>query len=107
MLAWVLMPDHAHWLLRLGEEDLGTTVGRLKSASARNINRVRQCHDAVWARGFHDHAMRRDEDLRRTARYIVANPIRARLATQIGDYPFWNTAWLPTLDDPMMSSRPP
>lgn len=29
MLAWVLMPDHAHWLLQLGEKDnLGEVIGR-------------------------------------------------------------------------------
>ena len=29
-----------------------------------------------------------------TARYVVANPLRAGLVTSIGDYPFWDAAWL-------------
>jgi REP element-mobilizing transposase RayT len=39
MMAWVLMPDHAHWLIGLGEgHTLATVVNRLKPASARNVN---------------------------------------------------------------------
>jgi len=95
MLAWVLMPDHAHWLLQLGERDgLSRVVNRLKSASARYVNRVRGASGAVWAKSFHDHGLRSDEDLQAVARYVVANPLRAGLATQIGNYPFWNAVWL-------------
>jgi len=95
MLAWVLMPDHLHGLLQLGERDeLSVVVNRLKSASARQTNRALHRTGAVWARAFHDHALRSDEDLQDVARYIIANPIRAKLATRVGDYPFWNAVWL-------------
>ncbi|MGH8214282.1 MAG: transposase, partial [Rhodanobacteraceae bacterium] len=51
MLAWVLMPDHTHWLIRLGDGDtLATVVNRLKSASARNVNRLLHRRGPVWAR---------------------------------------------------------
>ncbi|CAD5108724.1 REP-associated tyrosine transposase [Zestomonas carbonaria] len=95
MLAWVLMPDHAHWLIQLSEHgDLSELVGRLKSASARHANRSLGRHGPLWARAFHDHALRAEADLRATARYIVANPLRAGLVKRIGDYPFWNAVWL-------------
>ncbi len=95
MLAWVLMPDHAHWLLRLGERDsLAIVVSRLKSASARCVNRVLGTQGTLWSAAFHDRAIRRDEDMQDAARYIIANPVRARLAARIGDYPFWNSIWL-------------
>ncbi len=95
MLAWVLMPDHGHWLLQLGERDgLSRVVNRLKSASARYVNRARPTSATVWAKAFHDHGIRCDEDLQTVARYVVANPLRAGLVTHIGDYPFWNAVWL-------------
>lgn len=95
MLAWVLMPDHAHWLLQLGERDpLKRIVNRLKSASARHANRVRGASGAIWAKAFHDHGLRGEEDLRDTARYVVSNPLRAGMVNRIGDYPFWNAVWL-------------
>src|SRR5687768_11192368 len=55
MLAWVLMPDHAHWLLQLGEHDtLAAAVTRLKCSTARSVNRVLDRTGPVWARAFHD-----------------------------------------------------
>ncbi len=95
MLAWVLMPDHAHWLIQIGDnDDLSTVVSRLKSASARQVNRVLERTGALWQRAYHDHALRNDEDVVTVARYIVANPIRAGLVQRAGDYPFWNAIWL-------------
>ncbi len=94
MLAWVLMPDHAHWLIQLGEVDvLDALVNRLKSASARAANRMSHRNGALWARAFHDHALRAEEDLLRSARYVIANPVRAGLVQRVGDYPFWNAVW--------------
>ena len=95
MLAWVLMPDHAHWLLQLGDQDaLGEVIGRLKPASSRHTNRKLNRTGALWSRAFHDNALRAEEDLQAVARYIVANPLRAGLVSRIGDYPFWNAIWL-------------
>lgn len=48
----------------------------------------------VWQRGFHDRALRQEEDLIATARYVVANPLRAGLVDRIGDYPWWDAVWL-------------
>ena len=95
MLAWVLMPDHAHWLLQLGERDsLSRVVNRLKSASARYANRARGLSGTVWAKTFHDHGLRSEEDLQAIARYVVGNPLRAGLVRRVGDYSFWNAVWL-------------
>lgn len=95
MLAWVLMPDHVHWLIQLGETDLlDTVINRLKSASARVANRALRRRGALWARAFHDHTLRAEEDLRRSARYVIANPVRAGLVEHVGDYPFWNAVWV-------------
>ena len=96
LLAWVLMPDHAHWLLQLGcTGTLSEAINRLKATSARNANRAHaSAGTAVWARGFHDRALRRDEDLHDAARYIIANPVRAGLVARARDYPFWNCVYL-------------
>lgn len=87
-LAYVLMPDHLHWLLQLQEGSLSGLVGRVKSLAAKRFGRP------IWQDGFHDHALRREEDLRGAARYIVANPLRAGLVQRLGDYPHWDAAWL-------------
>ncbi len=95
MVAWVLMPDHAHWLVQPGDRyTLTEIVNRLKSASARHANRVMEREGALWQKAFHDRALRAEEDLRQIARYIVTNPVRAGLVYQVQEYPFWNAMWL-------------
>ncbi|MDG4867866.1 transposase [Guyparkeria sp. 1SP6A2] len=88
-LAFCLMPDHLHWLFRLQRgSDLSGLVGGFKGRSSRAIPLLR------WQRGFHDHAVRHHEELRRLARYIVANPVRAGLVGRVGEYPHWDAVWL-------------
>lgn len=95
-MAWVLMPDHLHWLMTLHEgARLAELMRDFKGRSARAINRMRKLSGPVWQRAFHDHAVRDDEDVRRIARYIAANPLRAGLVKDIGQYPHWDAIWLP------------
>ncbi len=92
LLCWVLMPDHAHWLIQVDQQTLSSEVKRLKATTAREINKRCGSAGSLWQPGFHDRAIRRDEDIRQVARYIVANPLRAGLVEHIGDYPFWDAA---------------
>ena len=90
-LAWVVMPDHMHVLIELGDkEPLSLAVQRIKSLIAVAINQERSKRQPVWQRGYYDHAMRTHEDVLSAARYIVNNPVRAGLAENIGDYPYWS-----------------
>ncbi|MDH4582282.1 transposase [Pseudomonas sp. BN415] len=94
-LAWVLMPDHLHWLVQLnGPIGLSTVIKVFKGRSARQLGLHMETGGAVWQPGFHDRALRREDDIRKVARYIVANPLRAGLVERIGDYPFWDAKWI-------------
>ena len=93
-LCWVVMPDHFHILLQLGTTSLQSVMKRLKSRSAVQLNHEIGRSGRFWSPGYHDHALRQEEDMLNIARYIVANPLRAGLATRMGNYPFWNTIWL-------------
>jgi REP element-mobilizing transposase RayT len=94
-LAWVIMPDHLHWLMQLGAgQTLEGAVKTLKGRSSRILNQHLQRNGAVWQSAYHDHALRRDEDLNRLARYIVANPLRAGIVASVRDYPLWDCVWL-------------
>jgi len=94
-LAYVLMPDHLHWLLQLQQNaDISNVVKIIKTLSALEINRHLKRKGALWQPGFHDHALRNEEDIQGIARYIVANPLRAGIAEKIGDYPLWDAVWI-------------
>lgn len=93
-LAWVVMPDHIHWLLALETGTLATLMQRFKSRSARVVNRARGCSGRLWQTGYHDRALRREENVLAVARYIVANPVRAGLVKSVRQYPHWDAVWL-------------
>ncbi len=93
-LAWVIMPDHLHWLLIPKAVALKIVMQRTKSLSALSINRALGRRGPVWQKGYHDRALRREEDLLAMARYIVANPLRAGIAHSLADYPHWDAIWL-------------
>jgi len=93
-LAWVVMPDHFHWLVQLQKGSLGQLMCQAKSLSARSINAATGRAGSLWQQSFHDHSLRQEESLVRVARYVVANPLRAGLVKKLGDYPLWDAIWI-------------
>ncbi len=58
-LCFVVMPDHLHWLMQLDEGyELSQVIRTVKSLSSKRIGQ------SIWQKGFYDHAIRRQEDLR-------------------------------------------
>jgi putative transposase len=92
-LAWVLMPDHLHWLFQLKSGSLSALMQQFKARTAQSINRIRKSRGTVWQAGFHDHCVRDERSLDNIARYLLENPIRAKLVSDIADYPYWWCAW--------------
>ncbi|NOQ79017.1 MAG: transposase [Gammaproteobacteria bacterium] len=94
-LAWVIMPDHVHWLFQLENTiPLSTVIKKVKAKSSIEINKLMHHKGSIWQRGFYDHALRNEDNVRQIARYIVANPLRAGIVKNIGDYSLWDAIWL-------------
>ena len=94
-IAWVIMPDHIHWLFQLkGTNDLGIVLKKFKGRSARKLNLLLGVKGTFWQHAYYDHAIRKDEDIKKVARYLVANPLRAGLVERIEDYSYWDAVWL-------------
>src|SRR6476619_2173125 len=95
LLAWTLMPDHWHGLVELHPRDqLPTLIGRLKGLSAHRLRKAHAHLGWIWARAYHDHALRTEEDLIGAARYIAMNAVRAGIVQRVGEYPFWDAVWV-------------
>ena len=94
-LAFVVMPDHFHWLVQLNSDaiTISDLVHRVKS-SLTMFCRHQGSSVKIWNDGYHDRAIRREKDLLTIARYIVSNPVRAGLVKRVGDYPHWDAVWL-------------
>ncbi|UZE13667.1 REP-associated tyrosine transposase [Pseudomonas sp. B21-053] len=93
-LAWVVMPDHIHWLIELQRGSLSELMQRTKSLSTKAVKLATGRRTGLWQRGFHDRALRREENLVNIARYVVTNPVRAGLVAKYGDYPLWDAIWV-------------
>ncbi|HIE5094605.1 transposase [Stenotrophomonas maltophilia] len=92
-LAYVVMPDHIHWLAELRAFSLDYVMQRFKSSSALRINRMLGRSGRFWQSSYHDHAIRSCESLFRHSMYVMGNPVRASLASCLGEYPHAWCRW--------------
>jgi REP element-mobilizing transposase RayT len=85
--AAVVMPDHLHMAGQLADRSLASVMHTLKGYTAIKLLRE-GVRAPVWQPGFHDHALRDDEDYRLRIRYLLDNPRRAGLVARAEDYAF-------------------
>ncbi len=94
-LAFVIMPDHLHWLLQLTSgRPLSICIGAVKSESSRRIRYSNRSTEPVWQSGFYDRALRQEEDIADVARYMIANPVRAGIVDSVRQYALWDSVWV-------------
>jgi REP element-mobilizing transposase RayT len=90
--AVVVMPDHAHLLVRPLRDENGwpfplvDILQCLKSTTAHRINRLLGISGPVWEEESFDHVLRSDESLKEKCEYIRQNPVQAGLVGRAGDY---------------------
>jgi putative transposase len=88
LIAYCFMPDHFH-VLATGNDDsaaLKPFVSRAKQLSAYHGRRVARAK--IWQEGFYERIVREGELVDGLVRYILENPVRARLVAHPRDYPF-------------------
>ncbi|MES2440692.1 MAG: transposase [Verrucomicrobiota bacterium] len=91
--AWVIMPNHVHLLLSLGESiDLGETVASWKRFTATKINRGDHGSGPVWQKDYFDRLIRDWDHFMNVARYIRRNPIKAKLP--VGSFVVYEAPWV-------------
>ena len=45
----------------------------------------------LWQNGYYDHVLRKDEDRLGIIAYLLSNPLRAGLVSDLRRYPFWGS----------------
>jgi putative transposase len=88
VVAYCFMPDHLHLLIIANSEasDLQRFVKQLKQMTGYSYRQ--QHRKSLWQPGFHERILRNDEATLDVARYVLENPVRAKLAKELGDWPF-------------------
>jgi len=87
VFAYCLTPDHVHLLLSPDGRTSIVDFMRAWKSSCYHLRRKAGDRRRLWQRSFHDHLLRRDEDIRTVCDYIVGNPVRAGLVEMAREYP--------------------
>ena len=92
MLAAVVLPDHLHCLWRLpeGDYDFSTRWQMVKTAFSRRTPAHIRSNGSktIWQPRFYEHCIRDENDLQKHLDYIHYNPVKHRLVTLAGDWPY-------------------
>lgn len=92
--AWVLMPDHWHGVVQLGDHtSLPSLMNRFKTRTAMAANTACGRKGAIWFAGFHDRALRNDLEVEAATQYILGNPVKAGLCPTPDEYPWMQPRW--------------
>jgi len=77
--AYCLMPDHAHFVAtgRTAQSDLKRLVNRWKQSTG--FDWKKRGGGALWQPGYWDRLARFDEPVDDMIRYVIENPVRAKL----------------------------
>ena len=85
--AWVVMPDHIHWLFQLRVGTLANIMRVMKTWTGGRVRKLLGLQGRrVWMPGYHDRRVRQDECLRKYIHYLVMNPVRWGLVAHPKDY---------------------
>ena len=92
--AWVVMPNHVHVVLwPMPNHTLSGIVQSWKRFTAREANKLlSRTGQEFWQPEPFDHWIRNDEEYGRCCRYVVNNPVKARLCPAPEDWR-WSSAW--------------
>jgi putative transposase len=87
VLAYCAMPDHVHLLLVAEHNDADLTRFVKHAKQVTGFAYRQTTGDPLWQPGYHERVLRDDEGTLAVAKYILENPVRARLAKTVGEWP--------------------
>jgi putative transposase len=86
LTAWVLMTNHYHLVVQIPEANLSRGMHWLNGTYAAWFNRRHQRSGHLFQGRFHSFLIERETYLREVLRYVVLNPVRAKLVARPEDY---------------------
>jgi len=89
--AWVLMPNHAHFVVDIWNVPLSKLIGGWKGKSSRMANLVLQRQSPFWQEDYFDTLIRNREHLAKAIRYTEHNPAKAVLVKDLRAW-LWSSA---------------
>jgi putative DNA methylase len=96
LIAWVVMPNHVHVVLRRKRNvELRTIVRRWKSWTAARLNEAGATSGRFWQPEVFDSWLRDEDGFSSAIRYVEMNPVKAGLCRSPLDWPFGSARRFP------------
>lgn len=106
VLAVCLMPNHFHLVLQPARDAaLSPFMQWWMTSHVRRYHRHYHSHGHVWQGRFKSFPIQQDHHLLTVLRYVLCNPVRARLVEQAVEWP-WSSLRFPQLLDPSPVAGP-
>jgi putative DNA methylase len=99
LFAWVIMPNHVHVLVEMGDVPLAHVLKAWKSYTSKEANRVLRRQGRFWEPEYFDRYIRDEEHFHKAVRYIENNPLKAGLVKEAKDW-LWSSAAPRSADGP-------
>ena len=91
LLAWSIMPNHLHLVLKPASgQALKDVLSSIKRYTATHANRLLGREGPFWQSESYDHLIRNGEDLRNQSRYAYENPERAGCGERARAFVNWD-----------------
>ena len=88
LYTFCLMPTHYHVVVRADRDAMSRGVQRLSGPHAHSFNERYQRTGHLFGDRFTSQLIESDSHLRNVCRYVVLNPVRARLVEHAEDWPW-------------------
>ncbi|SDG81090.1 MULTISPECIES: transposase [unclassified Duganella] len=82
------MTNHYHLLIETGEANLSDGMRQLNGQYSQYFNRRHQVVGHVFQGRYTSVLVQKENHLRELARYVVLNPVRAQMVTNVEDWPW-------------------
>ena len=79
LISYCIMPNHVHLLISDVDKELYKIMQSIKSFTGKALNKLDNKHGKYWQRESYDHVLRKNSNINNYVRYIVENPVKARL----------------------------
>lgn len=100
LLAYCLMPNHFHLVIRTGDRPLSAIMQELLTSHACFFNLRHHRTGHLFESRFYSDPIVGDIQLLNTIRYVHQNPVKAKLVERAADWP-WSSATGPEDDIPL------